>query len=257
MSIAEDPRLGRIADSHPYPLLFATISGAHLYGFESPDSDFDLRGVHILPLQEVIGLKVGKETLERAELVEGLDLDLVTHDLGKFCRLMSRRNGYVLEQLLSPLVVRSSADHRELVALAPRLFTRAHSLHYLGFAETQRKLLAKEDPPKVKALLYLYRVLMTGIHLMRAGRVEANLNVLNDEFRLAWIPDLIGRKRTRTEKTSLDPHELEFHLRECGKLRETLEYAATESELPEAPPGVAALHDFLVRVRLQRNASCK
>jgi hypothetical protein len=33
------------AARHPYPLLFATISGAHLYGFPSPDSDYDLRGV--------------------------------------------------------------------------------------------------------------------------------------------------------------------------------------------------------------------
>ena len=35
------------ANRHPYPLLFATISGAHLYGFPSPDSDYDLRGVHV------------------------------------------------------------------------------------------------------------------------------------------------------------------------------------------------------------------
>ena len=34
--------------SHPFTLVFATISGAHLYGFPSPDSDFDLRGVHLL-----------------------------------------------------------------------------------------------------------------------------------------------------------------------------------------------------------------
>ena len=38
---------------HPYPLLFATISGAHLYGFASPDSDYDLRGVHVLPFRQV------------------------------------------------------------------------------------------------------------------------------------------------------------------------------------------------------------
>ena len=44
-----DPRLHRIVAAHPYPLLFATISGAHLYGFPSPDSDFDLRGAHVLP----------------------------------------------------------------------------------------------------------------------------------------------------------------------------------------------------------------
>jgi hypothetical protein len=31
------------AARHPYPLLFATISGAHLYGFPSCDSDYDLR----------------------------------------------------------------------------------------------------------------------------------------------------------------------------------------------------------------------
>ena len=36
----------------PYPLLFATISGAHLYGFPSPHSDYDLRGAHILPASE-------------------------------------------------------------------------------------------------------------------------------------------------------------------------------------------------------------
>ena len=45
-----DPRLHRIVAAQPYPLLFATISGAHLYGFPSPDSDFDLRGAHVLPL---------------------------------------------------------------------------------------------------------------------------------------------------------------------------------------------------------------
>ena len=33
------------AARHAYPLLFATISGAHLYGFPSADSDYDLRGV--------------------------------------------------------------------------------------------------------------------------------------------------------------------------------------------------------------------
>lgn len=44
-----DPRLHRIVAAQPYPLLFATISGAHLYGFPSPDSDYDLRGAHVLP----------------------------------------------------------------------------------------------------------------------------------------------------------------------------------------------------------------
>ena len=66
---------------HPYPLLFATISGAHLYGFPSPDSDYDLRGVHLLPLQDVVGLKPGRETIEMSGIHDGLEIDLVTHDV--------------------------------------------------------------------------------------------------------------------------------------------------------------------------------
>jgi hypothetical protein len=46
-----DPRLHSIVASQPFPLVFVTISGAHLYGFPSPDSDYDLRGV-IDSLQE-------------------------------------------------------------------------------------------------------------------------------------------------------------------------------------------------------------
>src|SRR2546421_12924200 len=100
-----DPRLLRQVELHPYPLLFATISGAHLYGFPSPDSDFDLRGVHLLPLREVVGLQIGPETIEKSGIHDGLEIDLVTHDVKKFFSLLLKKNGYVLEQLFSPLLV--------------------------------------------------------------------------------------------------------------------------------------------------------
>jgi len=64
-----DPRLHRIVAAHPYPLLFTTISGAHLYGFPSPDSDFDLRGARVLPLDAVVGLEVRDETVQQSMIV--------------------------------------------------------------------------------------------------------------------------------------------------------------------------------------------
>src|SRR2546421_12229734 len=100
-----DPRLLRQVELHPYPLLFATISGAHLYGFPSLDSDFDLRGVHLLPLREVVGLQTGPETIEKSGVWDGLEIDLVTHDAQKFFGLLLKKNGYVLEQVFSPLLV--------------------------------------------------------------------------------------------------------------------------------------------------------
>ena len=119
-----------------YPLLFATISGAHLYGFPSPDSDFDLRGVHVLPLKEVVGLQTGPETVEKSGIHDGLEIDLVTHDAKKFFGLLLKKNGYVLEQVLSPLVVHTTPEHEELKEIAAHCVTRHHAHHYLGFAET-------------------------------------------------------------------------------------------------------------------------
>src|ERR1051325_4678771 len=234
---AIDPRLHRIVAAQPYPLLFATISGAHLYGFPSPDSDFDLRGAHVLPLENVVGLQVRAETVEDSRIIEGLEMDIVSHDVRKFFGLLLKKNGYVLEQLFSPLIVHTTPEHEELKSICSfkpdeddsipfptgkGVITRHHSHHYFGFAETQWKLFLKETPMRVKPLLYVYRVLLTGIHLMRAGEVEANLVRLNEDFPLPRIPDLIARKLQGPECASLADTDVPFHSREYDRLRADL-----------------------------------
>lgn len=250
-----DPRIhGEIA-SQPYPLLFATISGAHLYGFPSPDSDYDLRGVHILPAREILGLDPGRETIEVSALRDGLEIDLVTHDAKKFFGLLLKKNGYVLEQLFSPLVLHTTPEHEELKAITKTCVTRHHSHHYFGFAETQWGLFDKERPRRVKPLLYVYRVLLTGVHLMRGGEVEANLVRLNEEFNLPYISELIERKLAGPEKSTLTDVDVEFHRREFERLRVMLEDAYRVSSLPEMPAGRQALNDLLIRLRLGAKAT--
>src|SRR5438876_8486588 len=192
---------------HPYPLLFTTVSGAHLYGFPSPDSDYDLRGAHILSAKESVGLLPKQETIEFSGLRDGIEMDLVTHDVLKFFTMLLKRNGYVLEQLYSPLVVHTTPEHQELKEIAAGCVTRHHSHHYLGFAATQWDLFQKDEPPRIKPLLYVYRVLLTGIHLMRTGQIEANLLTLNEDFGLPYVSDLIDRKICGKEKSTLETPE--------------------------------------------------
>ncbi len=246
-----DPRLHRIVAAQPYPLLFATISGAHLYGFPSPDSDFDLRGAHVLPLAHVVGLVVREETITDARVSEGLEMDIVSHDVRKFFGLLLKKNGYVLEQLFSPLIVHTTPEHAELKNLARGCITRHHSHHYFGFAETQWKLFLKESPRRVKPLLYVYRVLLTGIHLLRTGAAEANLVTLNREFRLPFIDDLVARKLAGPEQSTLAADDLAFHESEYQRLRGELQAAHEASHLPELPSEAtrAGLNDLLVRLR--------
>jgi predicted nucleotidyltransferase len=249
-NVTIDARLEKIARAQPFPLLFATVSGAHLYGFPSPDSDWDLRGVHVLPPSEIVGLKEGPETLSIGEKRDGFVLDLVTHDVKKFFGLLLRRNGYVLEQLFSPLVVVTTPEHAELKAIAGGCVTRHHNHHYLGFAQTQWDLFAKETPRRVKPLLYVYRVLLTGIHLMRTGEIEANILNLNQDARLPQIPELVARKLAGPEKAALDDADLAFHEGEVSRLRRELEEAGAASSLAEEPTARDALHELLLRLRL-------
>jgi uncharacterized protein len=244
-----DALLCNTVRQQPYPLLFATISGAHLYGFPSVDSDFDLRGVHLLPARDVLGLNARRDTIEVSEVVQGTQIDLVTHDVEKFFRLLLRRNGYVLEQLTSPLVVHTKPEHAELRALVPGLVTRHHAHHYLGFARNQWRMFLKQQPGQVKTLLYVYRVLLTGLHLMQTGRIEANLVTLNADHRLPFIDALVAAKVAGEHVHLADSH-LDLHEREVGRLLDGLEAAARDSGLPDASSAGPALSDLLVRLRL-------
>jgi hypothetical protein len=147
MATMIDPRLHRIAAAQPYPLLFATISGAHLYGFPSPDSDYDLRGAsatagttaHLTPAlspsdaEREVGQEVRDETVEETTRVaphpgplpigcgegDALEMDIVrclrtATNVQKFFGLLLKKNGYVLEQLYSPLIVHTTPEHDEL-----------------------------------------------------------------------------------------------------------------------------------------------
>ena len=253
MHVADDPRLRAAVAAHPYPLLFVTISGAHLYGFASADSDFDLRGVHLLPLANLLGLDLRDETVSREEVRDGAEVDLVTHDARKFFGLLLKKNGYVLEQLLSPLVVHAAPGFEELRELARGCVTKNHAHHYKGFALNQWELFQREQPRRVKPLLYCYRVLLTGIHLLRTGETEANLVTLNEgEFHLAHVADLLAAKRAGSEGETLadDAGAFAFHEREFARLLAGLERAAEASPLPELPRAREELNALLLRLRL-------
>ena len=234
--------------AQPHPLLFATLSGAHLYGFPSADSDFDVRGVHVLPLADVVGLRPTQETITHEAEPNGVELDLVTHDVRKFCGLLLKANGYVLEQLYSPIVLHTTTEHDELKRVARGCITCHHAHHYLGFARTQWRLFERER--RVKPLLYTYRVLLTGIHLMRTGEVEANLRKLNSVFKLRHLDELIAQKLGGTEQEVAAGADYEFHAGEIRRLTAVLETAREASKLPAEASARDGLHDLLVRVRL-------
>jgi predicted nucleotidyltransferase len=228
--------------------LFVTVSGAHLYGFPSADSDIDLRGCHLLPLAELIGLRRPDETVETETYHGGREVELVSHEVGKYLRLLSRHNGYILEQVFSPLVVLGEEFLGRLRPLARRCVTRNCYHHYRGFLHTQLQLLERQDVKQAKSLLYAYRVVLTGIHLLRTGEVQANLPELNRHFGLPFVDGLIRRKQAR-ELGTLEELDWDWHRGELARWEERLDEAHAASRLPEGPL-LDELNRFLVALRL-------
>lgn len=236
---------------HPWPLLFVTVSGAHLYGFASPDSDYDLRGVHYMPAQSVIGLDTPRETYEVMDLDAEVEMDLVTHDARKFFLMLLKKNGYVLEQIFSPIVIQSIPEFEELRAIAKTCITKYNHHHFRSFAKGQWRDLEAVNKPTVKKLLYAYRPVLAGIHLMREHEIESNINTLNERFGLSYINDLVEAKREGTEKMEAAELDMGFHERELQRLLDELEKESERSSLPEESGGRDALDDLLRRLRLK------
>ncbi|MQY08032.1 nucleotidyltransferase domain-containing protein [Actinomadura macrotermitis] len=241
--------LGRLDAEHPHPRAFVTISGAHLYGFASRDSDVDVRGAHLLPVEQVVGLDVGRETFTWMGDHDGVETDIVTHDLGKFCKLLLKGSGDVLEQLVSPLVLASSPVHEELLALVPQVVTSNHAHHYGGFGRGRWR--AFEAGKRLKPLLYTFRSYLTGIHLMRTGEVRPGLPELAAEYGPSYLAGLIEAKAA-AEQGGLpaDAPGHEVLSGDVEALSARLEEERAASSLPPRPAAYPALNDLVVRTRL-------
>jgi predicted nucleotidyltransferase len=234
-------------------VLFATVSGAHLYGFPSQDSDVDLRGCHMAPLASLVGLRPPPDTDEAGEELGGVEVDLVSHEVGKYLRLMCRDNGLVLENVFSPLVVCGADFLERLRPLARRCATRGCYQHYRGFLLSRLKQLEKESVKRVKTLLYAYRVALSGVHLLRTGEIEANLQELARLYSLPFLNELIERKR-RAEQLALADLDLSWHTEELTGWQARLEREFAASRLPEQAPR-EEVNRFLVELRLSEISS--
>jgi uncharacterized protein len=228
--------------------LFWTVSGSHLNGFPSADSDIDLRGCFLAPLRALVGLKQPNETVEPKGKFAGREVEAVSHEVRKYLRLLCKHNGYVLEQIFSPLVAHGADFLARLRPLAEKCVTRWCYNHYRGFLHTQRKLFEKEDVKRAKTLLYAYRVALTGTHLLETGEIQTHLPTLNERFGLPFIPELIARKAS-AEFGALSEVDVSFHTEQLDAWDSRLLAAYEASVLPTEPP-MEELDRFLVELRL-------
>src|SRR4051794_27793738 len=115
------------------------LSGAHAYGFPSPDSDLDLKCVHIAPTHTLVGLEPVDEPRDRLEIVDGVELDYGSNELAPTLRGAIKGNGNFLERLFGDLALGGESSLlAEARAVVRPVLSRRVARHYSGFATNQR-----------------------------------------------------------------------------------------------------------------------
>jgi len=99
-------RLRAIEAENDVRILLAVESGSRAWGFESPDSDYDVRFIYVRPRDWYLQLERGRDVIETQ-----IDLpwDINGWDITKALGLMLKSNAVVLEWLTSPIVYTKDA----------------------------------------------------------------------------------------------------------------------------------------------------
>ena len=148
--------LHEMESRHGCRILFAVESGSRAWGFASPDSDYDVRGVFVRPLDWYLQLR---EDLPDT-IVESLpgDLDVSLWDIKKALVQLSKSNASFLEWLGSPIIYWDDGIIASLNDIKADWFNPIHVAYH--YASMFRKAMEKRNPDgslRIKKLCYALR----------------------------------------------------------------------------------------------------
>lgn len=229
-------------------LLNAYISGSHLYGWDSKDSDVDIRGCFILRKEKFLGLDNPKEVIE---INTEDNKDIVLFEIKKLIRLALRGNCNILEEINSPQFYKK-ADFVKLKQLINNAFGKKGIYNsYRGMASFNYKRFILCGRNSVKKYLYVFRGLLAGIYCLQTGLIKPNIEELNKHFKIKEIDKLLEIKRAGKENEPLKDLE-EGYLDELIKgLFDKIDEAYIKSKIPENPSleEIKEINKFLIELR--------
>jgi uncharacterized protein len=237
------------ASGIPGRLLLGGITGSHHYGFPSPDSDLDIKTIHLAPTRSLLGLASPPEAHERLATFEGVECDLTSNEARQALRLLLRGNGNVLERIFCPYQLVDGEAVASLRKLARGAVSRRFHDHYAGFFRAMCREVDRTAEPTAKVVLYAYRVALTGVHLLQTGELEADLSILAEPHGFPEALPLIERKRATAERVTLAAPEAALYRTALARLERELAIACEASALPAEPENAPACDDWLADLR--------
>jgi len=232
-------------------LLNAYISGSHLYGWTSKDSDIDIRGCFILKKEEFLGLSKPKEVLE---IKTKDDNDIVLFEIKKLISLALKGNCNILEEINSDQFYKN-ADFVKLKQLINNAFGKKGIYNsYRGMATFNYKRFILRGRNTIKKYLYVFRGLMAGIYCLQTGLIKPNIEELNKHFKIKEVTKLLKIKKAGKENEPLKDLETGVLDNKIKELFDKIDEAYIKCKMPEKPTQeeIDEVNKFLIKLRLEK-----
>lgn len=158
MMVLVPEKLREIEKKYGVEVLWAVESGSRAWGFESPDSDFDVRFIYKRRAQDYLKLTPDRDVIE---LPIDDTWDVNGWELDKTLKLLAKSNPTLFEWLGSPIVYVQSDFPEKLTSLLNSCFSEERMMyHYLSTAKGQMAKYLSGDRVKPKKYFYAIRPIL-------------------------------------------------------------------------------------------------
>lgn len=241
----------RCLEAHPPPgrLLLCGITGAHQYGFPSADSDLDIKGIQQLPTVTLLGLHAPVETYNATIRFEGTECDVTCNEVRPALALLLAGNGNMLERIQSPFQLLQTDEASRLRDLACGAISKRFHRHYAGFFRRMCFEHERSQFASAKTLLYVYRVALTGVHLLGSRQLETDVTVLSVLYGFSEVRELVAFKVAQGEHARVPAADDRLHRANWPRLEAALQDAHDGSQLPDEAHNAAACEAWLIELR--------
>jgi predicted nucleotidyltransferase len=232
------------------PLLCSVI-GSHYHGYASVNSSHHLRGIYLAPTAMFLGLVKAPEGYDHAGTLDDIRCVTAFSEARQALDLLLRGNGNLLERILSPYQLFPKAPELEpLRELALGAISKRFFRHYQGSYRGACREHERSPKPTARTLLNVYRIALSGIHLLKTGELQADLRLLAENYNLPEAYELIEFKRENGERSTVSASENSRHRDNWTKLGRELEITYESSPLPEQADNEDACAQWLIELRL-------
>ncbi|MEW6708692.1 MAG: nucleotidyltransferase domain-containing protein [Candidatus Riflebacteria bacterium] len=232
-------------------ILLVGVTGSHFYGFPAPDSDLDLKGIHAAPTREILALEKPSPAQNVEQMWQNTLCDFSSNELEQALKLLLKGNGNMLERIFTPFQLFETEEAGQLKSIKEAYLSKRFFHHYSGFFQRKCNEFLNSDRFLIKPLLYIYRVALTGIHLLQTGEIIGDVRKLAPNYGFEEVFDLIKIYSETSEKKCLDENSVKPFVEKWPALEKKLEDTHASSPLPDEPPGVQKCSDWMVEVRLK------